>query len=644
MPIFLLKNNKGPMRLKHATRFACILAGSALLAANLCAQGYTFTKLVDTGAASPFGEVAALAISPTGTVLFIAREKDGKTALFTLAGSTRTRVIDDTGDLLNVYSGAINSNGRIAISAQLDDRSTALRIIDQGAVKTVYTSNNVGAAELALGATIPKINESGTVAFNTGAAYGQAAQYSPKIILSDGTTQVPVADYASNLAGFNTVGNVDINKRSQVAFVATKPTGGGLYLFSDNKFQLIIGNTAFGITFFAAGIDPPSLNDSGAIAFQAMSDSFESGIWLYQPSMQARPVLTDTLGSHRYSSWRAPMLNNQATVAFSAVTQADSRHVMYTSTNGVLSKVIADGDPLFGSTLGAFDRAHTRGRYLDDSGRLVFDYTLQNGETGLAMALPPGVTLPASATQPTLTPNSVANGATYLPGGLVPGSWAQVKGVNLAGTTRIWQDSDFTQLPALPKSLSGVEVKVNGVAAAVYFISPTQVTFQVPDTAPGPATVQVIRDGNASETVGATVVARAPGIFPLTIGGKNFAAGVFLDGKITGDPAAATGFRKARPGDVIQLFVTGLETVQAGVVPSSRPVPGVVVKLGTVSIPAAAAALTGVGLFQVNFIVPADFATLPAGDYPVTVEVGGVASPLNVNTSPPSPVVIPVEH
>src|ERR1035441_9682008 len=73
------------------------------------------------------------------------------------------------------------------------------------------------------------------------------------------------------------------------------------------------------------------------------------------------------------------------------------------------------------------------------------------------------------------------NGATYISGGLVPGSWAQARGFNMGGTTRIWNAADFTGLGnSLPTNLSGVQVKVNGQAAAVYFISPRQVNFQVP--------------------------------------------------------------------------------------------------------------------------------------------------------------------
>jgi hypothetical protein len=58
---------------------------------------------------------------------------------------------------------------------------------------------------------------------------------------------------------------------------------------------------------------------------------------------------------------------------------------------------------------------------------------------------------------PTLTSGTLANGATYVGGGLVPGSWAQVKGTSLATTTRIWSTGDFSRLGnSLPTNLDGV--------------------------------------------------------------------------------------------------------------------------------------------------------------------------------------------
>lgn len=231
-----------------------------------------------------------------------------------------------------------------------------------------------------------------------------------------------------------------------------------------------------------------------------------------------------------------------------------------------------------------------------------------------------------------------ANGATYVTGGLVPGSWAQVKGTNLSNQTRAWQTSDFAGLGnKLPTSLSGVQVLVNGQAAAVYYVSATQINFQVPAGVSGTAAVQVTHDGMASNSVSAAAVNSAPGIFPIRIGATNYAAAVFPDGKIAADPVNGTAFRNAVPGDAVQLFATGLAASTAGTTVSTTFLNGVQVSLGDVTIPATAAALVAPGEFQINFTVPQQFASLPAGNYPVSISLNGVSSPAGI-------VVIPIQH
>jgi uncharacterized protein (TIGR03437 family) len=220
-----------------------------------------------------------------------------------------------------------------------------------------------------------------------------------------------------------------------------------------------------------------------------------------------------------------------------------------------------------------------------------------------------------------------------------------VKGTNLSDVTRIWSDSDFVGLGnKLPTDLSGVQVLVNGTAAAVYYISPAQVSFQVPAGISGTAAVQVVRDGIVSNTMSAQAVSSAPGIFPVIIGSTNYAAAVFLDGKIAADPSNGPAFRNAVPGDVVQLFVTGLAPAPAGTAVSTTLINGVTVTIGSVAVPASATALVAVGEFQINFTVPQQFASLAPGNYPISISLNGVSSPASINSSPPAPVVIPIQH
>jgi uncharacterized protein (TIGR03437 family) len=255
----------------------------------------------------------------------------------------------------------------------------------------------------------------------------------------------------------------------------------------------------------------------------------------------------------------------------------------------------------------------------------------------LALAQPPP--------SPALTPATAANGATYVTGGLVPGSWAQVKGTNLSDRTRIWDASDFVGLGSnLPAGLSGTSLNVNGAPAAIYYASPGQIDFQVPSGVSGAVSIQAFLNGVASNVVTGTVVSSAPGIFPIAANGAIYAAGVFLDGKIVGDPSLGASFRKASPGDVIQLYATGLAPAPAGVQVGVQTIASVNVTIGTITFAAQSAALVAPGEFQVNFQVPQAFAAMPAGNYPITVSVAGISSPVTVNSNPPGPLLIPIDH
>ncbi len=86
---------------------------------------------------------------------------------------------------------------------------------------------------------------------------------------------------------------------------------------------------------------------------------------------------------------------------------------------------------------------------------------------------------------------SVVNSAGFQPGPVAPGSLVTLFGSNLAvGSTQ-------ASSTAWPKVLNGTSVFVNGIAAALAYVSPTQVNLQVPyETQPGLATVNVVVGGH----------------------------------------------------------------------------------------------------------------------------------------------------
>jgi uncharacterized protein (TIGR03437 family) len=112
---------------------------------------------------------------------------------------------------------------------------------------------------------------------------------------------------------------------------------------------------------------------------------------------------------------------------------------------------------------------------------------------------------------PVITPGSVVNGASYL-GTLAPGGLATLYGANLAGNTYtdvIDSNGHFV------KTIGDVTVTVGGTPAALIYVSPTQINFQVPwEVVQGPAVnVHVTRAGVPSQVETVTITDAAPSMF-----------------------------------------------------------------------------------------------------------------------------------
>ena len=90
---------------------------------------------------------------------------------------------------------------------------------------------------------------------------------------------------------------------------------------------------------------------------------------------------------------------------------------------------------------------------------------------------------------------------------VAPGSAIAILGTGLAAAP-----VSATALP-LPTTLGGVSVLVNGALAPLFYVSPGQISAQLPyETPPGPATLSV----NGSASVSFTVASSAPGIMTGT--------------------------------------------------------------------------------------------------------------------------------
>jgi uncharacterized protein (TIGR03437 family) len=200
-----------------------------------------------------------------------------------------------------------------------------------------------------------------------------------------------------------------------------------------------------------------------------------------------------------------------------------------------------------------------------------------------------------------------------------PGMIVSLFGLNLAGSTPSAQGSP------LPTQSAGATVTLNGIAAPLYYVSPTQINLQIPYAIPAnsSAIVKITANGQTA-TSQLPISANAPE--------------VFADVNSLLVPYQTTG-----RGQTIFLFATGdglftPPAVTTGSVPAagtvSTSVSSVTVGVGGV---AGTTAFVGVpswsiGVTQINFTIPSN---APLGVQPVVVSVGGASSaPVFITVTP----------
>ena len=211
---------------------------------------------------------------------------------------------------------------------------------------------------------------------------------------------------------------------------------------------------------------------------------------------------------------------------------------------------------------------------------------------------------------------------------IAPNTWVEVKGSSLtpALDTRTWQGSDFVN-NQMPSSLDGVSVTVDGLAAYVYYISPSQINILTPPNL-GSGSVQVVVTNNNIASASFTVQAQSisPSFF-LLADGQHLAA-EHANGTLIG-PASLSApgyaFTPAQPGETIVLYANGFGATTPPVVNGSKSQSGTLstnptVTIGGIAAQVVFAGLISPGLFQFNVVLPLNS---PGGDEPISASYTG---------------------
>jgi uncharacterized protein (TIGR03437 family) len=251
------------------------------------------------------------------------------------------------------------------------------------------------------------------------------------------------------------------------------------------------------------------------------------------------------------------------------------------------------------------------------------------GTNAFVAKLDPGAILGA----PSIEPGTI-NPVFSITSTIQAGELVSIKGANLATSTAI-RNANY------PTSFGGTSVTIDGKAAYLLYVSPTQINLQAPDdSATGPVPVVVTTpSGSATSTVNLAPFApsfllldttHVAGIILRPDGGGSYGTYDILGptGNSLGYPTVA-----AKAGDIVALFVVGLGPTNR-VVPAGEAFIGaapatntVNVLIGNASVTPLFAGLASQGLGQINLIVPAG---LGAGDVSLVVTVGGAQSQAGV--------------
>jgi uncharacterized protein (TIGR03437 family) len=267
-------------------------------------------------------------------------------------------------------------------------------------------------------------------------------------------------------------------------------------------------------------------------------------------------------------------------------------------------------------TYGGTYSVNSDGTYSDSSARYVVG---AGGAVRIGSGIGPHLGLNVAVAAPTLSgsgvflnPEGVVNAGSWAPftAGIAPGEFIALVGTGLAP-----EGLPVASAVPFPTTLGPVQVMINGVAAPIYYATPTLIEAIVPyETTGSIAQIQVINNGDTSNTVTTFVGLTAPGVFTQNQNGLGY-------GSIqhSSDYSLVTPSNPAQPGETLLVYLTGLGAVNPTVAdgaaaPSASPTASAInASIGGTSATVSYAGLVqgAVSLYQVNVEVPT---TATSGD------------------------------
>jgi len=242
---------------------------------------------------------------------------------------------------------------------------------------------------------------------------------------------------------------------------------------------------------------------------------------------------------------------------------------------------------------------------------------------------------------PSLAAGGTVNNLNPVAGApLAPGTIAQVFGANLAF------GAASTGAAPLPTNFDNTFALVASRQAPLYFLSSGQINLQIPTETAGNQQMQMILSVNNALTLPETVsiVPATPGVLSMDDGPTppDVQNGAHIIAQHSADFSLVTSASPAKPGEFLVMYLVGMgatnPSVTSGQPSPASPLAKVVVQpTVTVGSEASTVAFAGlapgfVGLYQVNFQVPANAGS---GELEVDVTQNGIAA---------NPTLLPVSN
>ena len=601
--------------------------GTGFFRANLVVTGFTW-KRSDMSLRLPFRRVA-----PALMLAFCATAQ--QYTISTIGGNGSAGYVDGpaVGSQFDIpVATAVDTKGNVYVADSVNHR---VRMISNGAISTVAGTGTPGYSGDGGQATSAELN------YPSGVAVDKAGNLYISDMKNQVIRKVTSAGVISTFAGNNALGEgFGSDNVAATSAQLDNPVGlavdsaGNLYIADSHSDQnatttqglIRMVNTAGIIsTVVGLGTSAGQLICPEGVAVDASGAIYVSDVEIHTVSKFLNGVLTENFAGDGYSGFAGdggPAANAElgdpaglATDSAGSVYIADptNMRIRRVTPDGIISTIAGvtkdgysgDGGPALEAQMWS-----PHGVAVDASGNVYIADT----ENDVIRQLTPAN--PAIA--------GVTNAAGYQPQ-ISPGALASVFGTGLSNATYQSAAPYPASLGASSLGGDGVSVKVNGQAAPVFFVSPTQINFQVPwGTAIGTASVTVSVAGGESNAVSVPVVSAGPGLF---MAGSSAIAQNAADYSLNGPSHPATA------GSTIVAYLTGSGPVSptatdGEAAPLTTLLYATASHSAVIGSTAATVSFAGlapgwVGLVQVNLVVPAGLAT---GTYPLTVTIDGQTS------------------